>query len=264
MADLFNMDLYRMVKARSFRICLALSFLVSLAHTPLLKLLDVLAKMFSQGGEHLETLVGPSANLSGLIGRPFPLLAPILIMLSVILFYYADMENGYIKNIAGQMPKRGFSILSRFLASAVHNAVFAAVCLIGGIIGTAMCQKIVADGAVVNGVVCFFLKLMLLQSLCAVLLMVTSSLRSKSFGIVLATLFGVGATGLIYSAVDSGLNMLVKGFAIAPYMPDTLMETVWNAQTGELQTLRAILSAAVTTGIFLPAAISIFDKKDVK
>ena len=69
MADLFNMDLYRMVKARSFRICLALSFLVSLAHTPLLKLLDVLAKMFSQGGEHLETLVGPSANLSGLIGR---------------------------------------------------------------------------------------------------------------------------------------------------------------------------------------------------
>ena len=37
MAKLFNMDLYRMVKAKSFKILLALTFAISLGSMPMLK-----------------------------------------------------------------------------------------------------------------------------------------------------------------------------------------------------------------------------------
>ena len=86
---------------------------------------------------------------------------------------------------------------------------------------------------------------------------------NSGLGIVLAVLFGMGATSLLYSAVDSGLDMLIKGFRIAPYMPDTLLGNPFDAN-GNLLVLRSVLSAAVTIGIFLPPSIGVFDKRDVK
>ena len=50
MAKLFNMDLYRMVKAKSFKILLALTFAISLGSMPMLKGLYDLAKMLSPEG----------------------------------------------------------------------------------------------------------------------------------------------------------------------------------------------------------------------
>lgn len=88
-------------------------------------------------------------------------------------------------------------------------------------------------------------------------------MKSKSFGIVLAVLFGVGATSLLYSAIDSGLDLLIKGFKIVPYMPDTLLGNPFDAN-GNLMVVRSVLSAAVIIGIFLPLSIGVFDKRDVK
>ena len=257
MANLIRMDLYRMWKAKAFRICLILTFVLSLAQMPLLKLLSDLGRMLSP--DSAADLFPKESLLSAEIGSPFSLFTPLLILLSMVIFFYADMETGYIKNIAGQMPKRGFSILSRYLAAIVHNGVFMVVSLAGCLIGCVLVQHLVVDGAIASGILYFFLKLLLLQSLCAILLFVTSGLGSKSFGMILAVLFGVNAMALLYSGIDSGLGLIFKsGFTIKPYMPDTLM----FMDTPE--TLRAILSAGMTIAIFLPASISLFNKRDVK
>ena len=79
----------------------------------------------------------------------------------MVFFYHADMEGGYIKNIAGQMPRRGFSILSRYLASVGLNAAFMLAGLAENLIGTLLCQRIVADSGVSAGILTFFLKLLL-------------------------------------------------------------------------------------------------------
>lgn len=261
MAKLFNMDLYRMFKARSFRVLLALTFAIALGTMPMLKGLYDLAKSLSPEGI-TESFVA-TGTLSSLISSPFSLMTLLLILLSVVFFFHADMENGYIKNIAGQMPRRGFSILSRYLVAIVHNAVFMVTAVVGNIIGTMLVVKVSADSAIVTGIGAFLLELLLLQSICAILLLVTASFRSKSFGIILAVLFGVGATSLLYSAVDSGLDLLIKGFKIGPYMPDTLLTNPFDAN-GKLLVLRSVLSAAVTIGIFLPLSVGVFDKRDVK
>ena len=257
MVKLFNMDLYRMVKARSFKVCLILAFVLALAYMPALKLLAYLAKTVSTEPS-AAGLIPESVTLSSLISNPLARFSGLLALISVTGFFYADMENGYIKNIAGQMPKRGFSILSRFLAAAVHNVIFTVVSLIGCLIGAFLCQKVTADSGIASAVLTFFLRIILLQALSSILLLVTSGLRSKPFGMALAVLFGLGALELLYSGIDSGLNLLIKGLQIRPYMPDALLG-MENPGT-----LRALLSSAVTIAIFLPAAIRVFDKRDIK
>ena len=261
MRNLFNMDLYRMFRAKSFKVCLGLAFLFAAAGLPLLKLLTNVAARLSP--DSAVTPFPASNDLSSILQSPLSMIPLLLCLLSVVFFFYADMESGYIKNIAGQMPKRGFSILSRFLASVVHNLIFMAVGAIGAIIGTLITMKLSVDSNMADGILTFVLKLLLLQAICSVLLLVTASLRSKSFGIVLAVLFGVGAMTLLYNALDSGLDLLIKGFKIAPYMPDTLLDNPFDAN-GNLMVVRSLLSAAATIGIFLPLSIGVFDKRDVK
>ena len=255
MGNLIRMDLYRMNKAKSFRVCLILSFVCALASTPLEKLMYSLASMLQTEnvGGFSET-----SDLCGMIASPVSSIVVMLSLLSVVCFFHADMEGGYIKNIAGQMPKKGFSILSRFIASVPHSLVFMLAGLAGNIIGTLPLQRIVVEGSVPESIGFFLLKLFLMTGVCAILLLVTVSLRNKSLGMILAVLMGLGLSSLIYMGIDAGLSQLFRDVSISPYMPDQLLK---EAKPG---LLRSILVSAVTIGIFLPVSIRVFDKKDVK
>jgi len=256
MGKLIRMDLYRMWKGRASVICLVLAFVLALGNAPVAKLLYTLANSLST---EINENFAVEADLSSLLGDPFPLLNTMLALLSLCFFFYADVENGYIKNIAGQMPMKGFTVLSKFVAAIVHNLIFAAAGIAGNLVGTLLVQRIVMDGAVLDSIRILALKLLLMQSLCAILLLVVSTFRSKSLGMILAVLFGLGLTGLIYLGINEGLNSIFGGgIDISKYMPDAVM--------GEkpLDTVKALLVAVVTCAIFLPLAIRIFDRKDVK
>ena len=255
MGKLIRMDLYRMVKEKSFLICLLLTFLLALGTTPFARLIYTLAVSLSP--EAVEPFPAET-NLSVMLADPFPVLG-FMLLLSLCFFFYADTENGYIKNIAGQMPMKGFTVLSKFLAAAVHNLVFIAVSVIGSIIGTLIFQRIVLDAGVPDSLRVLVLKFLLIQSICAILLLVVATLRAKSLGMVLAVLFGLGLTSLIYLGINQGLNSLFGGnIDIAQYMPDTVMSE------DPLDTLKALAVAVVTGFVFLLPAIRIFDRKDVK
>ena len=256
MVNLLRMDLYRMRKAKSFWVCLILAFALSLAVTPTAKLLILLSRLISDEAN----LFPDTAALAQILRNPFPLLNAMLAMLSACSFFYADAENGYIKNIAGQMPRKGFTILSKFLAIMPHNLVFALAGLAGNLLGTMFLQKITMDGSVMSSLGACLLKLLLLQSICAILLLVCASFQVKSLGTVLAVLMGMGLLSLVYLGIDAGLDHLLpkKNFLISDYMPDQLL----NSE--EPKTLDALLVSAATIVIFLPLSIRVFDKKDIK
>ena len=256
MGKLIRMDLYRMLRGRSFLVCLALTFLLGLGSAPFASLMLNLARSLSS---EVTEVMDAEVKLSSFFSDPFPILGLMLMMLSLCWFFYADVENGYIKNIAGQMPMKGFTVLSKFMAAAVHNLVFIAVSIIGSIIGTLIFQRIVMDAGVPDSFRVLALKFLLIQSICAILLLVVTTLRAKSLGMVLAVLFGLGLTSLIYLGINQGLNSLFGGnIDIANYMPDTVMSE------DPLDTLKALAVAVVTGFVFLLPAIRIFDRKDVK
>ena len=256
MGKLIRMDLYRMLRSRPFIVCLALAFILALASAPLARLMFTLASSFSS---EIKDAFPPEMNLSAILSDPFPMVNTMLLLLSLCFFFYADVENGYIKNIAGQMPMKGFTILSKFQAAIVHNLIFALAGIIGNLIGTMFVQRIVMDSGVLDSIRVLVLKLVLLQSLCAILLLVVSTFRSKSLGMILAVLFGLGLTSLIYSGINEGLKQIFgPATDIRKYMPDVVMKE------NPLDTMKALLVAIVTGGIFLPLAIRIFDHRDVK
>ena len=256
MADLIRMELYRMRKSRAFIVCLALAFVLALAGSPLAKLMHTLASSLSS--EALAPFPA-SAELAGILKDPFPMMNLMLALLSLCWFFYADVENGYIKNVAGQMPMKGYTVLAKFAAAMVHSLVFAVVGIAANLLGTALVQRIAADGDVLDSVRMLFLRLLLLQSLCSALLLVVSTLRSKSLGMILAVLFGLGLTPLIYLGIDEGLGALFgKDVDIGRYMPDRVMKE------DPLDTVKALLVSAVGCCLFLVPAVRIFDRKDVK
>ena len=256
MAKLIHMDLYRMLKSKSFLLCLLLSFVLAVSGTPVSRLLFTLTT--SLAGD-TTTLFPAEALFSSMLSEPFPLLGLLLLMLSLCYFFYADVENGYIKNIAGQMPMKGFTVLSKFIVAVVHNLFFVALNIIGNLIGTVFIQRIVMDAQVLDSLRVLALKLLLVQSLCALLLLAVTTLRSKSLGMVLAVLFGLGLTPLIYMGINEGLKPLFgQETDISRFMPDTVM----NEEP--LDTLKALAVAIVAGAVFLIPAIRIFDLKDVK
>ena len=162
MGKLIRMDLYRMLKSKSFLICLLLTFLLAVGDAPFGKLMFTLANSLSP---EINETFATKENLSNMIGNPFPLMGLMLILLSLFSFFYADMENGYIKNIAGQMPMKGFTVLSKFVAAGVHNLIFIVIGIIGNVIGTLFVRQIVLDGNVLDSIRVLVLKLLLIQSL---------------------------------------------------------------------------------------------------
>ena len=256
MGKLIRMDLYRMRKARSFLVCLILDFVMALSAAPLEKAMYVLGSMLAPD---MQEKLPAQVNLSGMISDPFPALGLMLAMISLCYFFYADEENGYIKNIAGQMPMKGFTILSKFIVAFVHNVIYVVAGIIGHVVGSLFVQRIIVDDGVPDSIRVLVLKLLLIQSICALLLLAVATLRSKSLGMILAVIFGLELTSLIYMGIEQGLRSLVgHAVHISKYMPDAVMNET------PLGTMKALAVAVVWGAVFLIPAIRIFDRKDVK
>ncbi len=203
-------------------------------------------------------------KLSDVIKSPFPsltgLLGPLLILLSVCSFLYADIADGYVKNIAGQMPRKSFTVLSKFCAVAVHNLVFMALTVLARLAGTLIAYRLVIDGGVTEAIGAFLLKYLLLQGVCAILMLVIVALRSKTLGIVLSVMISFSVLALLYAGLETLLEKLLKvdNVEISGYMPDTLLKE------SAPDTVKAICSALVTMGICVPLGMWLFDKNDIK
>lgn len=264
MANLIRMDLYRMRKNKGFWVCLILTLLLAIAEQPFMKLLtDLGAALAAEVSEGEITIAFPKThNLSEIVSKPFPILSALFVLLSASGFFYADAENGFIKNIAGQMPKRGYTILSKFLAIIAHNLLFLLVCVAGKVIGTMTVQTVVADELLMKSIGIFAIKLLLLQGICSILLLVDSAFQNKALGTVLAALLGLGILSLIYASIDLALDQLFKSknFAIRTYMPDQMLSDGLSS----FKVIPGIIAGAVTIGVFLPLSIRVFDHRDVK
>ncbi|MBR6707880.1 MAG: hypothetical protein IKI84_14570 [Clostridia bacterium] len=256
MVNLIRMDLYRMRKSKAFIVCLILAFVLALSSAPLEKVLFMVAKSLSN--EINETFI-TEVNFSRILTNPFPMMGMMITLLSLCYFFYADVENGYVKNIAGQMPLKGFTVLSKFMAAIVHNLIFAAAGIIGNVIGCLIVKKITPDSNLLDSIRILVLKMMLLQSISAILLLMVATLHSKSLGMTLAVLFGMGLTGLFYAGINEGLKPLFgQGTNIANIMPDVVISQY------PLDTVKALAVSIGWGGVFLLLAIRVFDRKDVK
>lgn len=204
-------------------------------------------------------------DFSSMFSSPFTLdMMTMFMYISAVSFLFLDFNNGYIKNLAGQVSNRGDIVTSKFIVIAVHNLIFflaAAVSnLIGGLI-VGMNMDIQNLGA---GIATFFIKWLLSLGIGAVLLFFAVGLKSKSFALIIGVMVSLSAFSLIYMGIDTAINNVLKlnGFSLSQYMPDALISSV-NVAKGNL-VANGIIAAIVFIVLFCFLAHVTFKKRDIK
>lgn len=141
MGNVIKMDLYRLVKSLSFKICLIIVFLLNLIDGPLEKIMFNLGKSLAENSEDSERALAElgewnsTFHLGNVLASQLGIICTAVFLLCIVWFCYADIQHGYIKNIAGQLPSRGHTIVSKFVVIQFTTLMFYAVTIIGSTVG---------------------------------------------------------------------------------------------------------------------------------
>lgn len=258
MSKLIKMDLYRLIRSKMMWICVGIMSLLQLLVVVLGPIILRMLAAFSS--ESINTSF--TMTLSDQLNNPFQSFMLILVLISAVSFFYADLANGYIKNIAGQVPAKGYTAVSKFIVIIVHNLIFMCFGTLSSVLGGLISPQVTLEfdmDLVPEALAVFFTKLLLLLALCAILLFVCTALRSKTFASVLAVLFGVSALSLVYALINNLLHNISSDIDITKFVPDELFNsTVYS------NALSSIAVAVVYIVVFLALAVKIFNSRDVK
>lgn len=268
MRNLMRMDLFRLIKNKLFWIFGAITFGLTFISPIISKLLtDLLIKSFDQedlGSQYYQELVEAatkpmelSALLKAAMGGSGLLI--VLLLVSVVSYLYRDLGYGYVKNLAGQVPHHSDLVISKFALIGLHNMLLMVIAFVGSVVGTLMVRGIKADGEVLNGIWRFMVNYLLLYALSAILLLFSNGLRSKTLGIVMGVIFGVGGMNLIYLPLNLAFDRLFHvEFDVTRYVPDMLLV----ADSPDL--LTAVIVSIVCLAVFVPLTCWLVNRSDVK
>ncbi len=193
-------------------------------------------------------------------------LTSILCVIFAALFANADQKNGFIKNIAGQFPRRGQLVLSKFVAVAIHIfallAVFSAVTAASGYIfwGDKVYLASILPLMKVLGV-----QYLLHLGLSTLMMFLTILTHSAAFGMTTGILVCSGLTAFLYS----GINRIVANlrpswnFDISNYMLESNMRLI-DVSTVSDTLLRGVMVGIVFLIASLALAMITVKKRDVR
>ena len=193
-------------------------------------------------------------------------LTAMLCVIFAALFANADQKNGYIKNIAGQFPRRGKLILSKFIAIAVQIFlilfVFVAVIAISSFIfwGDRVVMESWMPLAKALGVQ------YLLHLGMAVLTMFLSVLtRSTAFSTTAGILICFGLTVYLYIGINKVVSNIKPSwnFDINNYVLESNMKIIGTGTASNVL-LRGAVVGIVFVVIFVALAMVAMEKRDVR
>lgn len=264
MANLIKMDLRRVFRTPMFYISLSI---VAVFNILLNVALTSISKFFMASVASGES-IKPFA-LTEAIASPFyvPLFV-ILMFASVVNFFYADISGGFIKNIAGQLPRKSNLIFSKYIVSGVHNLVFFIVGSLTHVIGYLILSAtgmvtLTNDGQIAAALVTLLLKWLLSMAITAILLFVTNGIKNKVLASVVGVIIGTGSLGLAYMGLSSAINNVFHADVnVADYTPDSLMNSV-NVATNTA-VINALIVSLICIALFLGLTVKVFNSRDVK
>ena len=278
MLNLLRMNNRRIFRSKMFAIAFLVILVTSIASAPVERALmkavvgfavsvETESKSSESESENTAALGDAlgnteAAKVSEIIADPFVItFLPLFILLLVVSFSYMDIENGFIKNIAGQQPKRSRVAVSKYLTIMLSNLVLMLTALIGQVISKYIVGKVEIDaGAIPQAVYTFGVRWLLLLALSALLLFLTVGIGAKPLALVTAVLAGTGFLGLIYLGIDTAIqNMLhIQNLSLVDYAPDQLL-----TQPG-YEGPRAVIVGITFSVIFMLLTVLRADKTDVK
>lgn len=290
MRNVIKMDIYRLLTSLSFKVCIILVFVQNFISGPLTKIAFFLARKLMLSSDMTEQEVD---ELFGVWSRNFHIgnavasqlggICTIIFLLCIVFFSYSDIQHGYIKNIAGQLPKRSYTVISKFTVMQLTALIFYGVSVFAKTLGQLICGQRLKFDMVFPGeldmetfsfgpdrvfslghaLAEFGVKILLLSCMCALILLLTTGLGSNVAGTIAAVVVGAGFTGVAYAAASLAVSRLfrLEDFSFSDYMPDSLYRSDLVADGGMI---RSIIIAIAATAVLLFITIKLYDRKELK
>lgn len=130
----------------------------------------------------------------------------ILATIFTAIFVHTEYQNGYIKNIAGQIRFKGKLILAKLPALILFNVIMFAVVYLTNILFVRIFIDTVDLSMTADMVKLILIQLLLHFAFCCVIMMLTSVTKSKAIGIAVGLICGGGISTLLWQ----GINILVS------------------------------------------------------
>lgn len=275
MLNLIKMDLYRLVRLKSFRIGLILaavfSFVALLGVFGFFEIIDILIKEDPTVNPMDMAAIFPIVSwINGvdyadvvLFGtNTFSLFIGCLVSAS---FIGAEQSAGYFKNIAGQVRPRGLTVVSKYITtSAFHLSVIIVYTIISCIFGQLFFSSYIVSyniGAMIGGLL---LRTLLFFAINAVIVFFCILAKNQALAMVIGAILGIGVTGLVYFGINSLLGMLkINNVDVSHFMPDGINGALNMSTLGDVYVQGIIISLIFIAG-FVFGAIMIVEKRDVK
>ena len=257
MGNVLRMDMYRLFKSTSYKVIWICVMLLNLSVGPIEKGLYLLAKNFSSSS---SATINPVFKVAPIIAHPIGIIDGMLMLLSIVWFSYADLGHGYIKNIAGQLPKKGQTVISKFIAIEFHNLFLLLTAAVFQFAGLIIFRSPDFSGWE-KAIGYFGVNWCLYMAISSLVLLFSTGFKSKNAATVVAVLMGTGMLALFYTLIDMGLHKIpfsfMKKFSLADYMPDALL--------GEKPpVVKSLIVSACFVVVLIRLTVYIFNKKDIK
>lgn len=275
MLNLIKMDLFRLLRSKTLRVGLVAAAIVAASSLLLsLGLLEII-KATSGGSDPsaaadlavlfpcLAFLAGASWGDIVLYGvGSFSLFIGCMITAS---FIGSEQSCGYVKNIAGQIPHKGFLAISKFVATSVAMAlvllVYLAVC---APLTSVLFSSYITNGYAIGELIgAFALRLLLFVAVNAVIVFLCTLTKSHAAAMVTGAILGIGVTAIVYFAISSVLGMLKIKFDVANLMPDGVNGMLNCNNLVEILPKALIVSLVFIVG-FVTGTYLLTEKRDVR
>ena len=257
MGNLIKMDLYKIRKSKMTYVSVIVMAALTILSNALLPLLLRLAD-----NSEIESM-----KLSSLIESPY---MTTMMFLAVVHFSYMDIAGGYIKNIAGQLPNKGSTVISKFFAIGVHNFVFLALSsAVNGFAGYISYNVETDMDKLPAALATLLIKWLLSMAMCSIILFFTNGIKSGVLGYIAAVIMSFNVMDVAYLGINNALNRLdmFKGIDVSKYAVDCLYGDPFRGNVSVVDgklVPNGIICGILVTAVFMFVTVYMFNKKDVK
>ena len=273
MWNLIKMDFYRLFSSKAIKIGALMACIVSAAYMLLslgiVEIIKLALKDTPEVATEMGFLLSQVAWINGVDFSDIVLNGTAAFSLFVgcmiaANFIGSEQSCGYTKNFAGQLPNRGYMVISKFIVTSFIQLM---VLVIYTIISVVFAQFVF--GQYVNGyqIDMLFaglgLRLLLHIAVNAVIIFICTLTKSHAIAMVAGCIFGIGITKIAYMGITMILNAAKIKFEIANYMPDGINSQIAVDSIRDIY-LKAILVSFAFIVVFVGANYYVVSKRDVK
>lgn len=289
MLNLIRMNLYSLVRTMSFWIMVAVTIMLSViivvtTNAGIEDMTDQpaaeqMAEASEQAAEEDDIVVGVTVNYDydeAMAKNKIPAIDFLEAMLSggviallaaifIAIYTNAEQKTGFIKNIAGQLPKRGLLSLAKLAGIAVELLIMFAVF----ILATLISAKIVLGDKFVFGSAGDIIKLVAVQYLlnlafCSLVQMFCTIARGAGIGMTVGIFFCSGVPMYIYNGINYVVHKLgAEDFDISKY--DLIRYIGTATTTADNETIiKCVIAGAAYLVVCTAVSIIVMQKRDIK